>query len=163
MREDTAPYRNVGSQAINTLGRTYGYGPDGQPTGAGPNNDAFMASPDYNFRRDEGTRDIQGSFAARGGAQSGNALRALTDFSSNLASGEFGNWFNRQSNLAGIGQTATNTSAQVGQNTAANVGNALTNYGNARASGYLAQGNLFNNALTTGLDYWNRRRNRNKP
>src|SRR6188768_3809462 len=60
----------------------------------------FQASPGYNFVRNEGQRDIGNSFAARGGAQSGNALKALAEFNSGLASGEFGNWFNRRMNLA---------------------------------------------------------------
>lgn len=108
----------------------------------------FFTSPDYNFVRGEGTRDIQNTFAARGGAQSGNALRALTEFSSNLAAGEFDNWFGRRMQLAGQGQNAVNTGVQVGQNTAANVGNALMAGGDARASGIVGSAN----ALIGGMN-----------
>lgn len=112
-----------------------------------PDYSAFFKSPDYEFRRSEGNRNINNSFAARGGALSGNALRALTEYNSNLAAGEFGNYFNRQAALAGIGQTANSQSAQVGMATTSNIGNALTNAGNARASGIVDR----TNALTGGI------------
>lgn len=115
-------------------------GQPAQPPATAPDYSNFFASPDYNFRRTEGTRGIENSFAARGGAASGNALRALTEFSSGLAAGEFGNYFNRQASLAGIGQTGTAQSAAAGANSAANVGNALLAGGDARASGILGQG-----------------------
>jgi hypothetical protein len=142
--------------------------PQGFPGGSGsqnslaaPDYSAFFQSPDYNFRRTEGQRDIGNSFAARGGAFSGNALRALTEFNSNLAAGEFGNYFNRQAALAGIGQTATNTSANAGMQTAANVGNALMNSGNARASGVAGQYNALGAGLSgagQAFGYWNANR-----
>jgi hypothetical protein len=192
---DYAPYRNIGKQAINTLGSIYGYGSGdasgtstsqaplsyadwskqngtlnmgtnpltgrgvvGQvgnyvdyqnylknfkptatagtsQTAAGPDYSAFFASPDYNFRRTEGMRGIQGTAAARGGAFSGNALKALNEYNSNLASGEFGNYFARQAQLAGIGQGAVNSSSAAGQNMANNVSGLMQDTGMARASG----------------------------
>jgi hypothetical protein len=104
-----------------------------------PNLNAFFASPDYQFRRNEGNRGIEGSFAARGMGQSGNALRALTEFNSNLASGEFGNYFNRLAGIAGIGQTATDSTAAYGANSASERGRNALIAGNARASGIQGQ------------------------
>jgi hypothetical protein len=136
-----------------------GYGAEPQviPGGAGapinpggamtsPDYSNFFASPDYNFRRSEGLRGIENTAAARGGALSGNALRGISDFSSNLAGGEFGNYFNRQASLAGIGQAATTTGAGIGANYAANSSNALMAGGDARASGILGKGASWNNA-----------------
>lgn len=122
----------------------------------------FSASPDYEFRRGEGMRGIENSFAARGGAASGNALRALTDFNSNLASGEYGNWFNRRAAVAGIGQTATGQSGNAGLATGANIGNALMNAGDARASGIAGSANAWGGTLNdlgglAGYMYGNRR------
>ncbi len=119
---------------------------------------SFQASPDYAFRRDEGTRDIGNSFSARGGAQSGNALRALTDFNSGLAGGEYGNWWNRQAGLAGVGQTSAANLGSLGANSAANVGNALQNGANARASGVEGQTNAYTGALADLLSQYNRNR-----
>jgi hypothetical protein len=117
-------------------------------TAAGPTTEAgltdpnaeFLASPDYQFRRNEGNRDIQNQFAARGGAQSGNALRALSEFNSNLASGEFGNRFNRLASLAGFAQQANSQGAQNAVNTGRGVAAGLQDAGNARASGVLGSG-----------------------
>lgn len=108
---------------------------------------AFYQSPDYEFRRTEGNRGIEQSAAARGGAFSGNALKALNQYNSNLASGEFGNWWNRQASLAGIGQTATNTLANAGQSSANAIGSALSSAGDSRASGIAASTNAWGNAL----------------
>jgi hypothetical protein len=113
-----------------------------------PDYSAFFKSPDYTFRRDEGTRGIERTAAARGGAFSGNALKALNEFNSNLAAGEFGNYFNRQAALAGIGQAATAQTNQAGLYTGSMVGNALQNQGDARASGIVGQYNAYGNALS---------------
>lgn len=108
----------------------------------------FMASPDYAFRRAEGNRGIERTAAARGGAFSGNALKALTEFNSNLASGEYNNWFNKRAVLAGLGQTATSQENQAALYTGAQTGNALQNQGDARASGVVGRYNGLGNALS---------------
>jgi hypothetical protein len=113
-----------------------------------PNFGAFFKSPDYQFRRDEGTRDIGNSFAARGGALSGNALRGITDFNSNLASGEFDNFIQRRLQAAGLGGAATSQGVNAANYTGANVANLLGNQGNARASGIVDR----TNATTGGLN-----------
>jgi hypothetical protein len=58
--------------------------------------EGFTESPDYEFRRKEGLRGVERSAAARGMLGSGRTLKALTEYSSGLASGEYGDWFNRQ-------------------------------------------------------------------
>lgn len=134
----------------------------------------FFASPDYNFRRQEGQRDIGNSFAARGGAFSGNALKALAEYNSNLASGEYGNYFNRLAGLLNAGQGGTAQTAHAGANmannisstlgnTAANVGNNLIGAGNARASGIQGQYNAYGDTIGflggLGGSYFGNRRN----
>lgn len=130
----------------------------GEATGA--NYTDFFASPDYLFRRAEGNRGIERTFAARGMGKSGNALAALADYNSDLAAGEFGNWFNRQATLAGVGQSAVNTSTAAGANSTANIGNALIGGANARASGIADSANAWGNALGTiagvAYDRWGR-------
>lgn len=131
-----------------------------------PDYSAFFKSPDYTFRRDEGTRGIENSFAASGGAKSGNALKALADFNSNLAAGEFGNYFNRQAAIAGIGQTATGQSGSAGIATGQVVGNALQNSADARASGVAGQYNAIGQGLSglgQGLGYYMQQRKQQSP
>jgi hypothetical protein len=124
----------------------------------------FFNSPDYNFRRTEGQRDIGNSFAARGGAASGNALRALSEFNQNLAAGSFGDWWNRTAAQAGVGQTAANQSAALGanaagsitginSNAASNIGNAWQTGANARASGIINAQNAMNQSNANTMQW----------
>jgi hypothetical protein len=131
-REDLAPWRAAGQNALTQL--------------SNPNAN-FQASPDYAFRKSQGMLGIERSASARGGAFSGNALKALADYNSNLASGEFSNWWNRQAGLAGVGQSATNTTTQAGIATSNNISNNLLQQGDARASGIANQSNIWGNAL----------------
>lgn len=121
---------------------------NGIVTPSGPDMSGFFASPDYNFRRTEGQRGIEQSAAARGGAFSGNALKALNQYNSNLASGEYGDYFNRLAAMAGIGQTATNNQSAAAMNTGNNIGNALMGAADSRASGIAAAGNAWGNAFS---------------
>lgn len=117
-------------------------GPDqgfgGPNQGSSTGLDVFQESPDFEFRRGEGLEGIAQTLGAGGvGAFSGNALRELNIFNSNLASGEFGDFVNRRLALAGLGQTASSQAGSAAISTGANVGNALINQGNARQSGIL--------------------------
>jgi len=158
-REDFEPWRNIGGQAINTLGSAYGYGPDGESLGTDtPDYSAFYKSPDYEFRRSEGLRDIGNQFSARGTSLSGNALRTLNQYNSDLAAGGFNDWKGTQLDLAGLGNSATSTGAQLGQYAANNTGNLLNQAGNQRASGVLGQGSMWNSVINNALDnYYTRR------
>lgn len=176
-REDYAPYREIGLNAWNALAAQYGlpgysapqaapsysFDPEtgqfsqqgGQaPAGAPATRDlsAFYASPGYQFRRDEGMRGLEQSAAARGGAFSGNAMRGLANFNSGLASQEYGNFIGGLQSLAGVGQSATNANAQMGAQTASNIGNLQMAGGEARASGILGQANSLGNAVNSGLN-----------
>lgn len=128
------------------------------PAGADYSN--FFASPDYQFRRQQGTQGIERTASARGLTGSGNALVALDEYNSNLAAGEFGNYFNRQAALAGIGQSATNTATTAGMNMANNNSQSLQDAANARASGISDSANAWGNALGTiggiAYDRWGR-------
>jgi hypothetical protein len=118
----------------------------------------FQQDPGYQFRLTEGQKALERSAAARGGLQSGSALKAATRFGQDMGSQEYQNAFNRyqinRSNqlnplqsLMGAGQSATNTmtsaAGQQGQNQASNIYNA----GQARASGYVGGANALSGAL----------------
>ena len=131
------------------------------PPSGGPNMSAFFTSPDYTFRRDEGTRGIERSAAARGGAFSGNALRALNEFNSNLASSEYGNFFNRLASIAGIGQTSTNQTAAYGADHANTASRNALYAGESRASGIIGQSNAIAdgvNGIAGAVGYFNNSR-----
>lgn len=126
----------------------------GQGVTGTPDRSAFFESPGYQFRRDEGTRGLERSAAARGGAFSGNALRALADFNSGLASQEFGNYVNQLSGFAGLGQTATAGTAAAGADHAANASRNALYAGNARASGIEDQFGAISNGVNQLGSIW---------
>lgn len=135
-RTDYQPFRDYGQGGIAALSNPRAN---------------FYASPDYEFRRDEGERNIGASFAARGGAFSGNAMKALAQYNSNLASGEYNNWYARQSARIDQGLGATGSVAAAGQNMSNNVSNLMVGQGAVRAAGTEARSNALlggvNNAL----------------
>lgn len=100
----------------------------------------FFASPDYQFRQSEQARALTARNAAIGIQDSGAAQKAAIQYSGNLASGEFNNYANRLSSLAGVGQTAAQNTAQLGQNYANAVGNIGMNNAQNLGSSYQQQG-----------------------
>ena len=92
--------------------------------------------------------------AARGGALGGNTIRAQTDYASNLAGGEYGNYVNRLFAMAGLGQTATNTAVATGANYAGNAGQLRQNAADARASRIMGGANSVTGAINSGLNVW---------
>jgi hypothetical protein len=76
----------------------------------------------------------------------------LSEYNSNLASGEFGNYFERLSRMAGMGSAATNQNQQAGQTAANNISNGLMAQGDARASGIMGQANSWSNAIGSGIN-----------
>jgi hypothetical protein len=167
IREDQAPYRTAGYNALAELQRTAGNVPGAFKFGAGD----FTADPGYGFRLSEGQKALDRQAAARGGLISGGALKAATRFGQEMGSQEFGNAFNRaltsystdvarenqlynrQAALAGIGQTATNLVGQAGQNYATGAGNAMGAAGQAAASGYMGAANALTGGLGQYLNY----------
>lgn len=129
----------------------------GGATGTGQPGDMsrFFTSPDYNFRFNEGGRAVtQSGAVGRPGLFSGDTLKALDTFGSNIASGEYGNYVNRLLQVAGLGTAATNTATnavQSGTNTQAQL---AQNVGDARASGVLGATNSIGNAIGNAAQWY---------
>ena len=104
--------------------------------GGPPDMSVFFQSPDYQFNLAEGQKAIDRSLAARGKALSGQGVKEGIRYASGMASNEFGNFYNRLANLAGLGQAATGQSAAAGAASAGQMGQAAIAAGNARASAY---------------------------
>ncbi len=109
----------------------------------------FQESPDYAWRREQGQQGIQSQAAAGGGLLSGATLKALENYNSNLASQEYGNWFNRdlQNRQMGLGNfwqandaNSQNRQMQLGQYNTAFGQNLATNAQRGGLLQGLAQG-----------------------
>lgn len=123
--------------------------PGASSTPGTPNYNAFFASPDYIFARDQGLEAVQRSAAARGNLFSGNTGAALEQYGQGLASQQLNNYTNRLASLAGVGQTAATATGQFGITTGQGIANNLIDAGNARASGIVGQSNAYSDALGT--------------
>jgi hypothetical protein len=161
-REDQAPYREAGYNALAQMQRTAGNVPGAFKFGAGD----YQADPGYAFRLSEGQKALDRQAAARGGLISGGALKAAQRYGQEMGSQEFGNAFNRaltsyntgvasenqlynrQAALSGIGQTATNLVGQAGQNYGTSVGNALMNQGANAGNARMAAASAYGSALS---------------
>ncbi len=155
-RADQAPYRQAGVGALNRLVDL---------TTPGKQFDTALLDPGYQFRLSEGEKGINRMAAGRGSFDSGATLKALNRYNQDYATGEYGNVFNRNALLAGVGQTATNATGNYGANAANSISGNQIGAGNARASGYVGVGNAINsginnyqqnelvNRLLTGMRY----------
>lgn len=125
-------------------------------------NEDFVKDPGYNFRLAEGEKGVNRGLAARGGFNSGSALKALARYNQDFGSNEFGNAYNRDAaNKARIysflsgdksqGLQAAGTMAGVSQNTANNVGNigmnAANQVGNLQSDRNMTYANAFQGAI----------------
>lgn len=155
-REDLAPYRAAGVNALGKLESMADYTPFSM--------DTFSKDPGYGFRLAEGQKALERNAAARGGLISGSALKAATRYGQDMGSQEYTNAFNRYQieraaklgpyqSLANVGQTTANQLGQFGASNAANVGNYLTGGAAANAAGQVGMANAFTGGLGTYLNY----------
>jgi len=153
------PFRQIGLTNLNRLAAMYG---EGGEFARAPSLNELQLDPGYGFRFGEGMKALERSAAARGGLLSGSILKGTQRYGQEMASQEYQNAFNRamqqremRSNamlgLGGVGPAAVSRLGGAAQQYAAGAGQAIGNAGQARASGYLSQGNILQNALATGL------------
>lgn len=142
-RQDYAPYRQAGQQALGQLAGEL----DRMPTPQ-----EVMGQPGYQFGLDQGMQAMQRRTAAMGGRVSGQALKAASRYGTDYATTGYNAEYqrrqdrlNRLASLAGIGQPATGASAQAGQSMANNVGAATIGAGDAAGASRVAQGNIWGN------------------
>lgn len=141
-RQDMQPWMQAGQNALGQM----------QDLNSGDFS-SFTESPDYAFARSQGLQGLDRSAAARGSLNTGGHSADVMGYASGLASQNYGNFYNRLSNMAGQGQTTATGLGQFGSNAASNIGNAYGNIGNARASSYLSRGDTNSQlgGLVTGI------------
>lgn len=150
-REDQMPWLTQGKTSLEQLGGMMGK--DGSLMKPFSMKD-YQKTPNYDFVRGEGIRGIENSMAGRSGFGGGNMLKALARYNSGLASNEFQNSrnnynedntniFNRLSALAGTGQTTASNLGSVGANTASQVSQGQSDYGDAAARRYMGRAGVY--------------------
>lgn len=137
MREALDYQKGIDTRTYNDLSPYRQFGAD-QLTGL----KNFMADrdandfidPGYDFRLKSGSNAIANNAATSGMLQSGDTLRALTEYGQNMGSQEYNNAFGRflgegqfRQGLTGIGQNAVVQGGQLANQGAANVANISAN------------------------------------
>lgn len=123
------PYTGLGTSAVNGL----------QSLMANPGQ-AIQSDPGYQWRLKQGQQALERSAAARGMTASGAQMKALQDYGQGAASQEYGNIFNRYSQLAGMGQNAAGNLGVAATQTGANLANLYAGTGRAASDVYAHQG-----------------------
>lgn len=144
-RSDFAPWRDAGRIALGQL-----YNEMAHPVTA----EETMQEPGYQFGLQQGQQGLDRKIAAAGSRLSGASLKAASRFNTDYATSGYNAAYqrrqdrlNRLASLAGLGQTATGSSAAAGTNSANQITNLLSNQGDASGAGIMAQGNIWGNAL----------------
>lgn len=161
------PFRQLGLTNLNQLSALYG---EGGEFARAPSLNELQMDPGYGFRFGEGMKALERSAAARGGLLSGSMLKGAQRYGQEMGSQEYQNAFNRamqqremRSNamlsVGGVGPAAVSRLGGAAQQYASGAGQAIGAAGQARASGYLAQGSILRNALAMGSQGYEQYRN----
>jgi hypothetical protein len=154
-------YMDVGKKGANIYGQL---ADSGYLTNQPSMNDLTRLMPNYEFGLRQGQGQLNSQINAAGGLVSGNAIQGGQQFAQGYAGNALNDAFNQyqvnRSNvvsnvnaLTGVGQQANQTVANAAAGTSANVGNALSNIGNAQASGTMGQANAYASGLNNISNY----------
>lgn len=142
-RADYQPYREAGTKALGTLQSEMDQGVTAADV---------MSDPGYQFGLTQGQLGLDRKIAASGGRVSGAALKAASQYNTGYATTGYNAAYqrkqdrlNRLASLAGIGQSATGSSAAAGAASAGANANLISSQGNATAASQIAQGNIWGN------------------
>lgn len=139
---------NYGNATIdNNTGAVDGYTRPQENPGGVEGGYNFMTDPGYEFRTQEGIRALDRSASARGLSLSGGQQKALLRYGQDYASQEYGNVYNRISNIAGLGQVGAQGSGNAALQFGQQAGGAAAASGVNSAYSTLAQGNAWNTAV----------------
>ena len=152
-RKDLMPYKQAGDTSLSQLMGQMGSNGYFNQTYTGQD---IYSDPSYQFRLQQGQDAIQSSAAAQGGLLSGATLKALQNYGQESASQEYSNAYNRfnadqtnrynrLSNLVGIGQNAAAQVGNAGAQTAQAIANNTMAGANSIAAGQVGSANAWSN------------------
>lgn len=98
-----SPYQRSGSAANSRMADLNGLNGNAAQQSA---IQGVMASPEFDFYRDEGQQAVLRNSAALGGLRGGNVQKDLVRFGQGLASTQYGNHYNRLAGMSGQGLQA---------------------------------------------------------
>lgn len=149
-----SPYVDIGKTALSDITANKDYF---QRQFSNKDLNDYLA-PGYEFRLGQGQRANLQASNATGGMVGGNALKSLQDYSQNFASGEYSNSFNQfqaqrtniynqLSDIAKMGLTGQQGSANALLGTGTNIASVTSGLGNAQAASQIGQANAIGGAV----------------
>lgn len=153
-KEGYTPYTDAGKTALSDITKQLPYF---QQQFTNQDLNSYLA-PGYEFRLGQGQKANLQASNLTGGAVSGNALKSLQDYSQNFASGEYANAFNQfqsqrtniynqLSDIAKIGLTGQQGTANAILGTGTNIASITSGLGNAQAASQIGQANAIGGAV----------------
>lgn len=137
VQELLKPYVTAGQGAIEGQQGLLGLaGPDAQRKAIA----GIESSPQFASMMKQGENAILQNASATGGLRGGNVQATLAQFRPQLLSQLIESQFSKLGTVSGLGQASAAGQAAAAQQTGANIGNALTQQGQAAAGAALAQG-----------------------
>jgi hypothetical protein len=147
-RGDLLPYSQGGQSAFSNLQSLLGMG--GQPN-FGAMNSALQNYPGYQFAMDQGVQALDRSAASRGTLLSGGQLKDLTAYGQGMGSQLFNRYFDQNYQLASLGENAAAQTGNAGSNAASGAASAQMAGGTAAASGIMGATNAATNGIGNAL------------
>ena len=174
--EQNKPFRGAGYSALNQIGTMLPgeyqqYDAEGKPIGTGlgtgyltrefTNQDLNAnLAPNYAFQLEQGLGGVRNLANSSGGFIGGNAIRGIQDYTQNFAGnayqnafanfqGQRSNIYNTLAGIAGLGQTANQTTANLSGNTANAISSLGVGAANAGAAGTIGMTNAIGGGLNT--------------
>ena len=137
VQELLKPYVTAGQGAIEGQQGLLGLsGPEAQQQAIA----ALEAGPQFQSMMKQGENAILQNASATGGLRGGNVQATLAQFRPQLLSQLIESQFSKLGTVSGLGQASAAGQAAAAQQTGANIGNALTQQGQAAAGAALASG-----------------------
>lgn len=131
------PYRDFGtSTALPGLANFINSGGIKMPTAS-----TVSSMPGYQFNFDQGLKALQNSAISGGGLNSGNAMKAITQYGQDYAGSKWQDYMNQNSqllnnwlNATGVGSNAASGTGNYAMNAGSNIGNAMIGQGQSNAA-----------------------------
>lgn len=166
LQENQQPYMQLGANTIPQLQGQLGK-LGGMQFNFNPTEQQLEQTPGYQFTLNQGLNTVNNSLAAKGLNLSGAQAKGIAGYTTGLADqtyqqqyqnalqqfqanyGVQSDQYNRLSGLVGLGQNSAAFTGNSGLQTANNVGNYITQAGNAQAAGTIGQANAINKGLSS--------------
>lgn len=155
-KNNFAPYLDLGKQGAATLGTDL----DSLISPIKMDQATLETTPGYQFNKQQGLESVQNSFAARGLADSGAAMKGAANYATGLADSTYqqqfqnailnqNNAFTRLMGVTGVGTNSATSLGNIGAGYANSEAQIITGIGNAQAAASNTAGSSIGNAFTS--------------